>query len=268
MTEWLYYYKNDFHKPVRVVLEISTLVFISPHHMRVLIVDDNPTITSILERCFQDDYTVDSYNNYFEASERMGYIHYDIFCLDIHLSEKYAEGIELCRKARERNPDSIIIMFTASDIDSELTRQMLEAGANTFLEKRNLDAFIVQKAVKLIEEKKEKSREKKNILPDHKIYEAIQVDEEHNMLTIDNKLVSLGHLSLLVFAYIFRRPNQYIHSSEIMQATKDADSYTGMSVKAHILIIRKALGTYAPHIQNSWGGWYGFFTEPEQIIKK
>lgn len=236
--------------------------------MRVLIVDDNPTITSILERCFHDGYTVDCYNNYFEASDRLGYISYDIFCLDIHLSEKYAEGIELCKKARERNPNSIIIMFTASDVDNDLVAQMMEAGANTFLEKRNLDAFIVKKAIKLVEEQKNKSKEKKDPLPDHEIYRTIQVDEEHNMLTINDKLIPLGRLSLLVFSYLFRRPNQYIHSSEITQATKDADSYTGMSVKAHILIIRKALGIHADHIQNSWGGWYGFFTEQDNNTPK
>lgn len=236
--------------------------------MRVLIVDDNPTITSILERCFHDRYTVDCYNNYFEANERLGYIHYDIFCLDIHLSEKYAEGIELCKKARDRNPNSIIIMFTASDIDSALVAQMMEAGANTFLEKRNLDSFIVQKAIKLVEEQKNHSKEKKHTLPDHELYRMIHIDEEHNMLTVNNKLIPLGRLSLLVFSYLFRRPNQYIHSSEIMQATKDADSYTGMSVKAHILIIRKALGKYADHIQNSWGGWYGFFTEIDSSTTK
>ena len=62
--------------------------------MRVLIVDDQPSITAILRRCFGEDYTVDCYNSYIEASERMDYIPYDIFCLDIHLSNEDAEGIE------------------------------------------------------------------------------------------------------------------------------------------------------------------------------
>lgn len=231
--------------------------------MRVLIVDDQQSITTILRRCFGEEYTVDCYNTYLEASARMDYMSYDVFCLDIHLSDKDAEGIELCSKARFINPSSVIIMFTGSDVDGPMIAKMMEAGANTFIEKRNITAHLVHKAIQLIEEQQRRAKESFKKHHDHQIYDIIEIDETHNLFKIDGKIISIGRIPLKILNYLYERPNKYLHSSEIALAVKDIDSQTGISIKAHIMGIRKILGPYEHHIQNSWGGWYGFFLDEQ-----
>lgn len=232
--------------------------------MRVLIVDDQPSITTLLLRCFGEEYIVDCYNTVEEASDRIEYITYDIFCLDIHLSEKDAEGIDLCRKARFINPSSVIIMFTGSEVDGSMIARMMEAGANTFIEKKNITSHIVHKAIELVEAQHRKAKEALRQHHNNDLYAKIIIDEDHNILTIDDVITPIGRTPLKILNYLYERPNKYLHSSEIALAVKDMDSQTGISVKAHIMTIRKILGLYEHHIQNAWGGWYGFFLENTQ----
>ena len=228
--------------------------------MYILIVDDNREIGKHLSTTFSPEDKVDFYDNYEDAKKRIEYITYDVICLDIFLSETKT-GIDLCREIREKNKDAIIIMFSGENLSPELAAEMLEAGADSFVEKSSASPLLVHKAIKLIEKRKEE--EKKHYVKEfsHKIYKKIELLPEQRVIKIEGKDVHVGGLHLGIFQILYEHPNKYIHVSSIIREVKNANASTGISIKAHIANLRKVLGTYANHIKNEWGGWYMFSTE-------
>ncbi len=228
--------------------------------MYILIVDDNREIGKHLSTTFSPEDKVDFYDNYEDAKKRIEYITYDVICLDIFLSETKT-GIDLCREIREKNKDAIIIMFSGENLSPELAAEMLEAGADSFVEKSSASPLLVHKAIKLIEKRKEE--EKKNYTEEfsHKIYKKIELLPEQRIIKIEGKDVHIGGIPLGIFQILYEHPNKYIHVSSIIREVKNANASTGISIKAHIANLRKVLGSYSKHIKNEWGGWYMFSTE-------
>lgn len=229
--------------------------------MYILIVDDNREIAKHLSTTFSPEDKVDFYDNYEDAKKRIEYISYDVICLDIFLSETKT-GIDLCREIREKNKDAIIIMFSGESLSPELAAEMLEAGADSFVEKSSASPLLVHKAIKLVE--KRKDDEKKRFVKEytHQIYQKIQLFPEQRQLRIDGNDIHIGGVPLGIFQVLYEHPNKYMHVSTIIREVKNANATTGISVKAHIANLRKLLGEeYSKHIKNEWGGWYMFSTE-------
>lgn len=229
--------------------------------MYILIVDDNREIAKHLSSTFSPQDKVDFYDNYEDAKKRIAYISYDVICLDIFLSEAKT-GIDLCKEIRKKNKDAIIIMFSGEILSPELAAQMLEAGADSFVEKNSASPLLVHKAIKLVEDKKEE--EKKHFIKEyaHQIYKKIQIVPEQRQIKVDGKEIHIGGVPLGILQVLYEHPNKYIHVSTIIREVKNANATTGISIKAHIANLRKLLGTeYSKHIKNEWGGWYMFSTD-------
>lgn len=227
--------------------------------MRVLIVDDNPKVANHLARVFEETYQVECIYDYYEAKERLSYTEYDVVCLDIDLGVGTLDGVSLCREVRKCCPEAILIMFTGQTIDASLVARMLEAGADSFVEKTSSASVLLEKSLALIEDSR---KQRKNQVDLGKpIYMSMQLDENNLSAVIDGETRLLDPMPFRILQELLERPNQFVHTNTLIRWVKNPMTHTGISIKVHISHIRKAITPYGKHIRNRWGGWYGFFEE-------
>jgi DNA-binding response OmpR family regulator len=101
--------------------------------MRVLIIEDNPKMSSALENGLrQHGYATDATPHGFEGEEAAMSGKYDLILLDLMLADR--DGVEVCRNLRRRGSRSKILMLTAlSGIKDKI--QGLDVGADDYLTK-------------------------------------------------------------------------------------------------------------------------------------
>ena len=101
--------------------------------MRILIVEDERTISAYIKRALEEQgYAVDAAYTGREALDWAGSAQYDAIVLDILLPEM--DGITVCRELRVQGNRSPIIMLTARDtVDDRVAG--LDAGADDYLVK-------------------------------------------------------------------------------------------------------------------------------------
>jgi two-component system response regulator MprA len=97
---------------------------------RILCVEDHEDTYDLIAFVLQD-YEVISARNVAEALRRMLDHHFDLYLFDYNLPD--GTGIELCIFLRTFDPDTPIVLATASSILSE--REVLKSGAQALLRK-------------------------------------------------------------------------------------------------------------------------------------
>ena len=110
---------------------------------RILCVEDNrdsrEMISSLLEQSNQN-YQVTAVETAAEALALNGKNMFDLYILDIWLPGM--DGVELCRRLRERGVTTPIIFFSAMGVQAKDRDYVLSAGADDFLVKSiDLDRF-------------------------------------------------------------------------------------------------------------------------------
>jgi len=101
--------------------------------MRVLVVDDDPDVCSVLERALQrDGHTVATAGDLSSARAALSAGETDVIVLDLGLPD--GSGVELCRTLRAERETIPVLVVTAR---SEVARRVeaLDAGADDFLAK-------------------------------------------------------------------------------------------------------------------------------------
>ena len=101
--------------------------------VKILIVDDEPSVRSSLQAWFQEEgYIVDVASGGKEALDKLAQKSWDIFFLDIKMPDM--SGLELQEKIKKILPESTIIIITAfASVDSAITA--MKAGAYDYLTK-------------------------------------------------------------------------------------------------------------------------------------
>ncbi len=100
---------------------------------KILIIEDEKSIQRMIEYDLKQlGYNVESAIDGLEGYEKASKNNYDVILLDLMLPSM--NGMEICKKLREENNDSYIIMLTA--LDDEYNKvQGLEIGADDYVTK-------------------------------------------------------------------------------------------------------------------------------------
>ena len=111
---------------------------------RILCVEDNRDsreMIATLLRQSNENYNVTAVETAAEALALNGKSQYDLYILDIWLPGM--DGVELCRRLRERGVTNPIMFFSAMGVQIKDRDYVLAAGADEFLVKSiDLDRFI------------------------------------------------------------------------------------------------------------------------------
>ncbi len=101
--------------------------------MKLLVVEDDRLLNNTL--CYNlsaAGYTVDAAMTKSAADDLCKAQDYDLIVLDVNLPD--GNGFELCRKIKERRPDTVVIFLTANDMESDMLKGF-ELGADDYVTK-------------------------------------------------------------------------------------------------------------------------------------
>lgn len=101
--------------------------------VKVVVVDDHPIILKGFDTMFANHPYIQLVAQYSMASEFLAYspqTEYDIALIDIQLPDM--NGMELCKKIKEKYPDSILLAMS-SQAEYSIVMQMLRNGASGYM---------------------------------------------------------------------------------------------------------------------------------------
>jgi CheY-like chemotaxis protein len=111
-----------------------------PAKKRILCIDDNEDncfmLTSLLGSVGHEAKSVDSMERALEFAHKDSF---NLYVLDSWLAE--GSGTELCQKIREFDTQTPIIFYSGAAYESD-RREALQAGANAFVVKPNIDELL------------------------------------------------------------------------------------------------------------------------------
>src|SRR3954454_12553459 len=100
---------------------------------KLLVVDDDPALSRTLRRALAvEGYAVDCAGDGLEALLRLGESTYDAVVLDVSMPK--LDGLQVCRRLRERRDRTPVLMLTARDEVRDRVSG-LDAGADDYLVK-------------------------------------------------------------------------------------------------------------------------------------
>jgi len=101
--------------------------------LEILILDDEPIVGSRLKPSFEKTgYTVESFIDSRKALERLREKRFDIIVTDLKMAN--VDGMEIHRFAKERWPDTVVIIITGfATVDT--AREALQSGVFDFIAK-------------------------------------------------------------------------------------------------------------------------------------
>jgi|SRR5215212_9299352 len=115
--------------------------------MRALIVEDDERLRSIVKRtAARAGVAIDEAESIADADELMSLHEYDILVLDRRLPD--GDGLDLCKRSRERGFTNSILMLTALD-DSQSTIDGLSGGADDYIGKP-FDIDVLEARIKAL----------------------------------------------------------------------------------------------------------------------
>ena len=122
-----------------------------PSELKVLIVDDSPTIRKMVRASLLPlDLQLDEAGNGLEAIERLAVSHFDAMVLDMNMPDMH--GLEVLKFVRSHQPYQlipIVILTTRSDDTSRTT--LMAAGASLYLTKPFVPQALAQEVRALLE---------------------------------------------------------------------------------------------------------------------
>ncbi len=122
---------------------------------RILIVDDEKPITTLLAQTFeQDGHQVMTANNGIECMNKMASYQPDVVIMDIMMPK--LDGVDTTRLIRRnKNYLNTVIVALSAKADEETRKRMREAGANLFMRKPFVIAKLVARVNQILESRSE-----------------------------------------------------------------------------------------------------------------
>jgi len=122
---------------------------------RILIVDDERPITTLLTQTFeQDGHQVATANNGIDCMNKMASFRPDVVIMDIMMPK--LDGVDTTRLIRRnKNYSDIVIVTLSAKGDEETRKRMREAGANLFMRKPFVIAKLVARVNQILETRSE-----------------------------------------------------------------------------------------------------------------
>ena len=112
-----------------------------PTRPRVLLVEDHPAVRKLLVRLLsQGCDVVDVIADGREVADAATRLQPVVIVMDLNLPG--ANGLDVCRKITQENPDAKIVVITAM-ADDAIRDEVLAAGASSFVHKSSLSELTV-----------------------------------------------------------------------------------------------------------------------------
>lgn len=201
--------------------------------MRLLLVEDEPKLADAIRRGLsRNGYAVDVAGDGEEGYALARVNEYDLIVLDLNLPKM--DGVEVCRKLRERGSSIPILMLTARRAVEQRV-EGLDSGADDYLTK----PFAFEELVARLRALKRRSPE---ATPSLLTYEDLSLDTASMTVSRAGKSTTLRRKEFMILELLIRRAGRVVAKNDILEHAWDrnAEPLTNV-VEAQIKAIRKAV---------------------------
>lgn len=215
--------------------------------MKVLVVEDNPKLSSFLHRAFEEEgYAVQVVPDGETALELLSKQAYDLIILDWMLPGM--DGIQVCRQARQNGIVTPILMLTARTETAEKI-QGLDAGADDYLPK----PFDLGE---LLARSRALSRRGATVDVVLRVG-GLCIDRLERRATLDARTLDLTPREFTLISFLAREVGRVVPRTELLRQVWETSFDPGSNiVDAHIKNLREKLGNDAKMIETVRGVGY------------
>lgn len=227
---------------------------------RILVIEDDPDISHLLEIHLADiAFEVEVENNGVAGLERATGFPFCLIVLDLMLPG--LDGLEVCRRLRDRASSTPILMLTAKS--SELDRVLgLELGADDYLTKP-FSVKELQARIKAILRRVDLSATPPRTAEDERIVsQSLIIEIANRNVFIDSRPVELTAREFDLLLHFARNPGRVYSRQQLLDLVWGY-SHTGYehTVNSHINRLRKKIEPdpeQSRYIETVWGVGYRF----------
>ena len=227
---------------------------------KILIIEDDSNILQ-LERDYLEanGFVVENSENGSEGLELALNNDYNLMLLDLMLPE--IDGLEICKKVREKKDMPIIIVSAKRDDFDKI--KGLGLGADDYIVKPFSPSELVARVIAHIN-RYERLTAVAAKQPEQDIIEigSIRIDKQSQRVTVDSKEVSFTTKEFELFTHLAKNPDTVYSKDELFKTIWHYDSMGETStVTVHVNRIRDKLFAVDPnckYVNTVWGRGYRF----------
>jgi two-component system, OmpR family, response regulator len=225
--------------------------------MKVLVVEDNESVTSMLEMFFikesiQGEFVHDGAEGYQRYKEGQ----WDLVILDWMLPSM--DGVTICRKIREGGTQTPIIMLTAKDSESDQVLG-LELGADDYVTKP-FSPLALMARIRAVTRRYQGEKSNASANPDISTADFQISKETREVLLQGVPLTNLTPKEFDLLYYLSQHPRQVFSREQLLERVWGYDFYGDeRTVDVHIKRLRNKIGSKEkPYLHTVWGVGYKF----------
>ena len=198
---------------------------------KILIVEDDPQISKSLAMNLKfSGYETAAASNVQEARVLLKDHHFDLMCLDIGLPD--GNGLDLCQAIRDEGNDIPILFISARTDEATVVKGILN-GADDYLRKPFGMEELKVRMNKIL---------KKFTLPTSIItFEKLTIDPTKRIVTLMDKIVSLGRKELEILVLLTRRAGDIVTRESILATLYENSDMYDRTVDSHMSHLRRKL---------------------------
>jgi DNA-binding response OmpR family regulator len=219
---------------------------------RVLVVEDDPTVRTSLERALESDgYAVASVPNGNDAAQLAATFRPDLAVLDVRLPEG-PDGLAIARRLKADGTIPVLFLTAADTIDDRLAG--FEAGADDYLVKPFAMAELLARVRAVL-------RRSGRLVSSVIQIEDVIVDENARTVTRSGDPIELTRTEFDLLLTLFRRQGQVLSKSQLLTLVWDFDAYDPNLVEVHMSSLRRKLEAHGPRVIQTVRG-VGYIARP------
>ncbi|MGE6753759.1 winged helix-turn-helix domain-containing protein [Rossellomorea sp. NPDC071047] len=225
--------------------------------MNVLVVEDNKSVTSMLEMFFikegiQGEFVHDGADGYRRYKEG----NWDLVILDWMLPGM--DGVTICRKIREEGSQVPVIMLTAKDSESDQVLG-LELGADDYVTKP-FSPLALMARIRAVTRRYQGEKNSGAGTQDVSTTDFQISKETREVLLKGVPLTNLTPKEFELLYYLSRHPRQVFSREQLLERVWGYDFYGDeRTVDVHIKRLRNKIGSKEkPYLHTVWGVGYKF----------
>ncbi|MEH6943002.1 response regulator transcription factor [Bacillus sp. JJ722] len=221
---------------------------------QILVVDDDHEIVNLISIYLKNEgYLIHSASNGQEALDLMERETIDLLILDLMMP--VMDGMEVCRRLRDRNSLVPILMLTAKSEDMDKISGLM-SGADDYLTKPFNPLEVVARVKTLLRRVYQYSERQKN---DHILIDNLEIDQQSHTVKAAGKEIILTAKEFSILSILASNPGRVYSAEELYRLVwKEAYINANNTIMVHISNLRDKLEKELGYkvIKTIWGVGY------------
>lgn len=204
--------------------------------IRILVIEDEPSVASVLRKALDEEgYEVSVVMDGISAWDYIDRFEYELFIMDVMIPG--INGLELCKKVRQAKIATPVLMLTALGTTDNIVTG-LDAGADDYLTKPFKIAELLARARSLLRRQSGPSSASANTLTFSDI--ILNLDEKNARR--NDQVIELTATEYRLLEYLMRNPRKVLSRMDILEKVWGYDfQLNTKTVDVYINYLRKKL---------------------------